>query len=349
VDGLNDLSAADVNAQVDSALLDYDGPTKAEMDAGFAALNNLSAADVNAQVDTALADIHLDHLFAANYDPAAKPGVATALLNELIESDAGVSRFTANALEQAPSVGGGGDATEAKQDTIIATLGDIQGATFNTSTDSLEAIRDRGDAAWTTGAGGSAPTAAEIADAVWDETLADHLAAGSTGNALNAAGSAGDPWATTLPGSYTGSQAGKILDDILTDTADLQANQGNWLTATGFATSGDIAALNDFDPATEGVNVTQIDSSTEAAQDLAASAGTIVRAQAAAGTLTTTAMTTNLTEATDDHYNGRIIIWTSGVLQDQATNITDYNGATKELTFTAVTEAPTAGDTFVIV
>ena len=34
-------------------------------------------------------------------------------------------------------------------------LDDIQGATFSSATDSLEAIRDRGDAAWTTGAGGS--------------------------------------------------------------------------------------------------------------------------------------------------------------------------------------------------
>ena len=60
--------------------------------------------------------------------------------------------------------GGGGDATEAKQDTIISAIGtitdlgsgsdiannlaDIAGATFVTGTDSLEAIRNRGDAAW---------------------------------------------------------------------------------------------------------------------------------------------------------------------------------------------------------
>lgn len=100
--------------------------------AAIAALNNLSAAQVNAEVDTALADIHLDHLLAADYDPASKPGVATALLNELVESDAGVSRYTANALEQAPT-------------------------------------------------GGSAPTAAAIADAVWDEAQADHVSAGSFG------------------------------------------------------------------------------------------------------------------------------------------------------------------------
>ena len=53
---LNNLSAAQVNTEVDSALADYDAPTKAELDSGLAALNDLSAADVNAEVDTALAD-----------------------------------------------------------------------------------------------------------------------------------------------------------------------------------------------------------------------------------------------------------------------------------------------------
>ena len=35
-----------------------------------------------------------------------------------------------------------------------------------------------------------------------------------------------------------------IVDDILADTADLQANQGNWLTATGFATSANFTTLD---------------------------------------------------------------------------------------------------------
>jgi len=79
----------------------------ADVDTDVAALNDLSAAQVNAEVDTALSDIHLDHLLAADYDPASKPGTSTALLNELVENDSGVSRFTANALEEAPSGGGG--------------------------------------------------------------------------------------------------------------------------------------------------------------------------------------------------------------------------------------------------
>lgn len=87
---------------------------------GVTGFNDLSAAQVNAEVDTALADIHLDHLLAADYDPAAKPGVGTALLNELVENDAGVSRFTANALEQAPT--GGGASAAAIADAVLDEL-----------------------------------------------------------------------------------------------------------------------------------------------------------------------------------------------------------------------------------
>ena len=67
-------------------------------------------AEVQSEVQDAIEVNHLDHLLAADYDPAAKPGVATALLNEIIGSDAGVSQFTANALELGPGGGSGLDA-----------------------------------------------------------------------------------------------------------------------------------------------------------------------------------------------------------------------------------------------
>ena len=57
---------------------------------------------------------------------------------------------------------------------------EIKGGSW-ASTDTLEAIRDRGDAAWTTGGGGSAPTAAAIADAVWDEATSGHTTSGTFG------------------------------------------------------------------------------------------------------------------------------------------------------------------------
>jgi hypothetical protein len=67
--------------------------------------------------------------------------------------------------------------------------------------------------------GGSAPTAGDIADAVWDELLAGHVIAGSAGAGLAAAGSAGDPWATLVPGSYAAGTAGAKIGKIGTPNA----------------------------------------------------------------------------------------------------------------------------------
>ena len=61
----------------------------------------------------------------------------------------------------------------------------------------------------------AAPTAATIADAVWDELLSGHAVVGSTGAALTSASALGDPWAVTVPGTYTGNQAGAILGNNL--------------------------------------------------------------------------------------------------------------------------------------
>ena len=77
--------------------------------------------------------------------------------------------------------------------------------------------------------------------------------------------------------------------------------------------------------------------------------GTIV-AQVNDASATTTAFAADgFTEATDDHYNGRVVVFTSGALAGQATDITDYTGASKTVTVTALTEAPADNDTFVIV
>ncbi len=77
--------------------------------------------------------------------------------------------------------------------------------------------------------------------------------------------------------------------------------------------------------------------------------GAIVASTALTGTLSTTQMTTNLTEVTDEHYKGRTVIWISGDLAGQASDITDYDGSSKMLTYTVVTEAPANTDEFIIV
>lgn len=146
--------------------------------------------------------------------------------------------------------------------------------------------------------------------------------------------------------------AANSYDSIIdgTDYLDVTPNNGTVDVATA-VTSGTVDLATAATDVTNMVtaNATQISGSATAADNLEASALGIVTGQAAAGTLSTTQMTTNLTEATNDHYNGRVIVWTSGVLAGQASAITDYDGSTKLLTYLTVTEAPSASDTFVIV
>jgi len=68
-------------------------------------------------------------------------------------------------------------------------------------------------------------------------------------------------------------------------------------------------------------------------------------------TATNSIMETTITEATADHYNGRVIVFTSGSLLGQATLITDYalNGGRGRFTMSTLTEVVPNGTTFVIV
>lgn len=63
-----------------------------------------------------------------------------------------------------------------------------------------EGTIDPSEIAFSVEADTSAPSAATIADAVWDEALAGHLSAGSTGEALDAAGSGA---AVDVPGALS--------------------------------------------------------------------------------------------------------------------------------------------------
>lgn len=126
----------------------------------------------------------------------------------------------------------------------------LAGATFDTATDSLEAIRDQGDAAWITATGFSTHSAADV-----DTILsASHgggswLTSGLTAGAVSAA-----VWSEPLPGLFPAGSAGFIVGtnlDIVVSTipglvdAALSGSHGagSWATATGFAVPGDAMAL----------------------------------------------------------------------------------------------------------
>lgn len=239
-------------------------------------------ASVNAEVDAAIETYHLDHLLAATYDPSSKPGAADALLNELVENDGGVSRYTANALEQAPTGGSAPTAVEIRQEmdanstqfaAIVADTNELQTDWANggrldnildarasqASVDTIDDFLDTEVAAiladtnelqtdWANGgrldlildsaAAGASPAA--VADAVWDEALSGHATAGSTGEALSNAGSAGDPWATSLPGAYGAGTAGKIIGDNINATVSSRSSHSAadvWAAGTRTLTS----------------------------------------------------------------------------------------------------------------
>jgi hypothetical protein len=61
---------------------------------------------------------------------------------------------------------------------------------------------------------GDVPTSEDVADAVWDELLSGHVAAGSAGEALAASGSSSDPLLNQVPGSYASGTAGDALGKI---------------------------------------------------------------------------------------------------------------------------------------
>ena len=63
----------------------------------------------------------------------------------------------------------------------------------------------------------SEATVTQIVDGVWNAQTSDHNDSGTMGEAMGAAGTAGDPWTTELPGSYSGDQAGAVIgNQILT-------------------------------------------------------------------------------------------------------------------------------------
>jgi len=109
------------------------------------------------------------------------------------------------------------------------------------TTDSLEAIRDRGDAAWTTGGGGSAPTAAAVADAVWDEAASGHTSSGTFG---------------------------KYLADVLTDTAEI-GSAGAGLTGVPWNSSWDSEVQSECNDALVALGLDHLISASVAGSDVA--------------------------------------------------------------------------------
>lgn len=107
---------------------------------------------------------------------------------------------------------------------------------------------------------GTGLTTSNVGAAVWAALQTEINNAGTAGAALLAAGSAGDPWSTILPASYTGTQAGAILNEIQTLVDELHQLQGAKLgeamtvdTLNGTRSVGSIVL--DLDTPSDGVTI----------------------------------------------------------------------------------------------
>jgi len=178
--------------------------------AGLTDLGGMSTgmkAEVNAEADTALSDIKLDHLVAV---ADGDDPVDNSIIAKLAASD-----------------------------------GDWSG--FDNSTDSLEAIRDRGDAAWITG-GSSTLTSQDVRDAMKLAPTGGAPAAGSVDEHLD------DILADTneLQTDWeNGGRLNNIIDSILDDTATIlpgvldDIKGSGWVAADNLAEiAEDVAGLN---------------------------------------------------------------------------------------------------------
>lgn len=63
----------------------------------------------------------------------------------------------------------------------------------------------------TSGSGVLPSDVTDIADAVWDESLSGHTTAGTTGEALDDAGGAGNPWSVAVSGNTTAGTFGELV------------------------------------------------------------------------------------------------------------------------------------------
>ena len=163
---------------------------------------------------------------------------------------------------------------------------------------------------------------------------------------LDAIGTGAARALAALPNAAADAAGGLPISDA--GGLDLDAKLAN----TNEVTAARMGALTDW------INGGRLDlllDATKAVTDLlSASAGTIVGGtvdNSAFAPTTTAFEADDITEATANHYKGRIILFTSGALANQATSITAYelSGANGKFTVLALTEAPANDVTFIIV
>ena len=216
---VTNAQGADVATDV-AAMLDVNNRVDVGSWLGTAVTLGSGAPDVNiASTD----NIDLSVTQKASVNTEADNAIITARLDELLAADSDIDGA-------APPVVG-----SVFHELLTKTSGSF---TYDQTTDSLEAVRDRGDATWVTG-----PTAAVIADEVWNEDATGHQTGGTFGQAI------GDPGATakSLWQATVSDAAGvSVSADVIAIKAETSLIVGDTNELQADDVPGLIAALNDL-------------------------------------------------------------------------------------------------------
>lgn len=191
VNALGTQAKADVNAEVDSALSDYDPPTKAELDSGLDALNDLDAAGIRAAVGLATANLDtqlstINAVVDAILDDTGTSGVVVSTFTTAGKAE--IQQEAADALTaydpptyaelEARTLAAASYATAANQATIAGYL-DTEVAAILAAVDTeVAAIKAKTDNLPASPAStGDIPTASDIATAVFTTPMSESYAA----------------------------------------------------------------------------------------------------------------------------------------------------------------------------
>lgn len=151
--------------------------------------------------------------------------LATDAVTEIVDAVWAAAARTLTALDEDSTtidldatIRGAVGLASADLDTQIGTLATaanlaIVAGYIDTEVAAIKAVTDKLDNTLTSTSDGYVFSGVAL-QSVWDEPIAGHLTTGTTGASLNAAGSAGDPWSTALPGSYGDGTAGAILYEL---------------------------------------------------------------------------------------------------------------------------------------
>lgn len=219
-------------------------PAGASLAADVAAVQS-DTNDLQSRIPAALVSGRIDATVGAmQTDVLTSTALAASAVTEI---QTGLSTLDAAGIRTAVGL------ASANLDTQLAAIDDAvdtEVAAIKATTDKLDATLENSSDGWifTSAAlqqspSTAGPSAADIADAVWDEPIAGHAAvSGSTAEALNAAGASGDPWVTALPGAYTAGQAGYLIGTNLDATVSSRASASDLATVAGYVDT-EVAAI----------------------------------------------------------------------------------------------------------